>query len=477
MRRLLISRIPSLDLIFYQHPWLLRAAIILGAILFSMVPALLTTNVTYLVLLLVLVVALLMGIGTVLYLLKRPEAGILAILITAGSIPFALGTGTGSALPPPVIVLVLMVGLWFLDMWRQRSFRLVRSRTIPPILALSAVALAAFILGNPTMLINIHTASITARIGGLAIYLLSALAFLLVAHQIKDIKWLERMVWIVLVLAVLSAIRRLGGAFSLNLLPIIPSGLSGSVFWIWALVLPFGQMVFNGTLTTRKRVLLGTIFVFLLFVRMIVGQSWTSGWMPPLIAIAVTFAVGAPNLSIFVGALAVLGALTQLDKVVGFVMVGDNEYSLTTRLAAWANLLQMIKVSPFLGLGPANYYWQSAYTPIMGWWVPYNSHNNYVDILAQTGALGMACFLWFHAEAAGLALRLRNALPDGFARAFVLSAVGATAGTLAGAMLGDWVIPFVYNVGLDGTRSSLVGWMFFGGLIVIEKTLRKKEES
>lgn len=475
MRRFLILRIPSLDVFFYQYPWLLRAAIILGAILLSMVPAVLTTDTTNLIVLLVLIVGMMIGIVAVLYLLKQPEAGILAILITAGLIPFALGTGTGTRLPPPVIILVLMVGLWILEMWRQRSFRLVRSSTIPPILALSAVAAVATILGSPTMLINIHTASITARIGGLGIYLLSALAFLLVAHQIKEIKWLERMVWIVLVLAVLSAIRRFGNVFSLDLLPIIPSGLSGSIFWIWALTLSFGQMVFNRTLTNRRRVLFAVIFLFLLFVRMIVGQAWTSGWLPPLIAIAVTFAVGAPNLSIFVGALAVLGALTQIDKVVGFVMVGDNEYSLTTRLAAWTNLLQMIKDSPFLGLGPANYYWQSAYTPIMGWWVPYNSHNNYVDILAQTGMLGMACFLWFHAEIARVALGLRNALPDGFARAFVLSAIGATAGTLAAAMLGDWVIPFVYNVGMDGTRSSLVGWMFFGGLVVIEKTLRKEK--
>jgi hypothetical protein len=36
-------------------------------------------------------------------------------------------------------------------------------------------------------------------------------------------------------------------------------------------------------------------------------------------------------------------------------------------------------------------------------------------------------------------------------------------------MLGDWIIPFVYNVGLKGFRASVLGWIFLGGLVVIER--------
>jgi len=47
-----------------------------------------------------------------------------------------------------------------------------------------------------------------------------------------------------------------------------------------------------------------------------------------------------------------------------------------------------------LGVGPANYYHYTLINPIIGWYVKFNSHNNYLDLLAQTGILGLACFLW-----------------------------------------------------------------------------------
>jgi hypothetical protein len=37
------------------------------------------------------------------------------------------------------------------------------------------------------------------------------------------------------------------------------------------------------------------------------------------------------------------------------------------------------------------------------------------------------------------------------------------------------VVPFVYNVGLDGFRSSMLGWLFLGGLVAMEALLRRRE--
>jgi hypothetical protein len=37
--------------------------------------------------------------------------------------------------------------------------------------------------------------------------------------------------------------------------------------------------------------------------------------------------------------------------------------------------------------------------------------------------------------------------------------------TLVSGMLGDWFLPFVYNVGLAGMRSSILFWVFMGGLL------------
>ena len=46
-------------------------------------------------------------------------------------------------------------------------------------------------------------------------------------------------------------------------------------------------------------------------------------------------------------------------------------------------------------------------------------------------------------------------------------------GTLFAGMLGDWFLPFVYNVGMRGFRTSVLGWIFLGGVVVIEQLVAK----
>jgi hypothetical protein len=36
-------------------------------------------------------------------------------------------------------------------------------------------------------------------------------------------------------------------------------------------------------------------------------------------------------------------------------------------------------------------------------------------------------------------------------------------------MFGDWVLPFFYNVGLQGFRTSMLAWLFLGGLLSLEQ--------
>ena len=131
---------------------------------------------------------------------------------------------------------------------------------------------------------------------------------------------------------------------------------------------------------------------------------------------------------------------------------------------------EIIKVNPVLGLGPGNYYNYTLLFPILGWYVEFNSHNNYVDIVAQTGILGLICFIWFMVVTWRLGWRLRNEVPkDGFTQAFIYGTLGGLAGSIAAGMLGDWVLPFVYNIGIYGMRSSIYAWFFLGGLVAIDQ--------
>jgi O-antigen ligase len=126
-----------------------------------------------------------------------------------------------------------------------------------------------------------------------------------------------------------------------------------------------------------------------------------------------------------------------------------------------------------LGLGFSNYWHYASLYPIMGYAVEFNSHDQYLDIVLQTGFVGGATFLWLMEALAWLGLRLRGRLTDGFAQGYVDACLAGLAGSLAAGFLGDWFLPFVYNIGIGGFRSSMLGWFFLGGLVAIEQMTRR----
>jgi O-antigen ligase len=200
-----------------------------------------------------------------------------------------------------------------------------------------------------------------------------------------------------------------------------------------------------------------------------------SGWLPPLIAVGVIALLRVPRLGIWAGLTAVPAGLLFLDRFRDALWAYEH-YSVKTRIIAWDILASIVSRSPIFGLGPANYYHYTPLFPILGWYVSFNSHNNYLDIVAQTGLVGLGAFLWFSAEMFLLANRVRKQHQGGFPLAFSVGALGGLAGSLAAGMLGDWIIPFVYNVGMIGFRSSFLFWAFLGGLLALSRMYTKPLE-
>jgi O-antigen ligase len=75
-------------------------------------------------------------------------------------------------------------------------------------------------------------------------------------------------------------------------------------------------------------------------------------------------------------------ASVKLKSFARVLFAGYNDYSYMTRVAAAQIMFKIIKISPIIGLGPANYYWYTPLFPILGYAVQFNSHNNYLDLLA-----------------------------------------------------------------------------------------------
>jgi hypothetical protein len=397
--------------------------------------------------------------------LRWPGLGLIAAVVSGMLVPDFLPKDINV----PMVIVAGLLGLWILDMVvGQRKITLVASRTLLPAIVLIVVALFSFGVGQFPWFNFVRNAPVDAQLGGLALFILSAGAFLLASNQIKDLRWLKWIVWIFLLFGglyiVASAIPGLGIIRKVLFQP----GSFGGVFYAWLPALAFSQAAFNRELRPGWRILLGCLVVVSLFYSFVQNYDWKSGWMPSFASVIAI--VWLRNWR--AGLLLVLLSFIPAWRLVPDLLASD-DYSISTRFDAWLIMYEIVKINPILGLGFANYYWYTPLFRIRGYAVTFNSHNNYVDIVAQTGLAGLACFLWLFWEVFWIGFRLRGRVREGFEQAYVYGALGGLAGTLVAAMLGDWLLPFVYNVGLSGFRTGVLAWLFLGGLVVIENLTKE----
>jgi hypothetical protein len=417
---------------------------------------------------LILFLGLLLAAAAALVVTRWPALGLASLILISLFMPSPNMPG---GLNIAVLFLILLVGLWLLGLIVGKSpTKWVSSRTFRPLLFFMAISVLAFGVGQFSWFFYAQHAPLDTQLGGLAILLLSAGAFLLVAHQLHDLRWLQILTWLFVASGSLQIIGWLVPALGRYTSRLFQLGTSGnSLFWVWLTAISLSQAVFNRRLHVIWRFTLGCLVLATWYVGFVLNYGWKSGWLPPLVSIAIILGLLSWRIGLGV-------ALTGL--VIGPALatkaINTDLYSYSTRFEAWSIMLEIIKVNPILGLGPANYRWYTPLFPIEGYYVRFNSHNNYIDIVAQTGLLGLACFSWFAWEVGRLGWCLRNQAQEGFERAYVYGALGGLGGMLAAAMIADWVIPFVYNIGFSGFRASMLGWMFLGGLVSIEHVVRSR---
>jgi O-antigen ligase/polysaccharide polymerase Wzy-like membrane protein len=433
----------------------LRPMLVIGVLLLSVALAFMVSQSR-----LILALYLVLGVSLVLVCVRWPIIGLILAALAGMVVPY-VGPGGFNV---TMILVALLLGLWLLDMVaRRRQILLAPSRTVWPLLCLLLIAIVSFGVGQlPWFNFALH-APLDAQLGGLSIIVLSVGTFLLAANQIRDLRWLSTLTWAFLALAALSLLVR-------SVLPIL--GLStrqffqpvSSAFYVWLVAMAFSQAAFNRDLHRGWRLALAGLVLVTLYVLLVPKFADKSGWLPVLVCIAAIVGLRNPRAAMALVPFAALAALYLAPR-----LLGTEEYSASTRFDAWIIMFQIIKISPIWGLGFANYYWYTPLFPIRGYAVSFNSHNNYLDIIAQTGLVGLLCFLWFFWETGWLGLRLRERVPEGFAQAYVYGALGGLAATVVLGMLGDWVLPFIYNIGLFGFRSSMLVWLFLGGLASLEQ--------
>ena len=420
--------------------------------------------------LLIVFFALFGGICGALILLRWPVLGFVGIIIAAMLIPFSLGTGTETGINAAALLLLVMIGLWIFEMVGfKRQIRLYPSRAVTAALVFIFVSILAFGFGQISWFF-IASAPAAAQFGGLMIFVLSAGAFLVAAHKIQSVKELQWMVAVLLGIGFMFFLGRIILPYNVNLYNyFVRQGVLGALFYVWLVAMAFSQAFFNRDLDQKWRIGLVILLLMIFYVNIGITRAWASGWLPPLVAVVIVIFAAKPRTGVILMILGAIFLAINSGLASTIATEGDNLYSITTRLEAWKVLGEMIMVSPIFGLGMANYYYYTPLYSIMGFNIRFNSHNNYIDILAQTGIVGLICFFWFVWEIWRVGWGLRASAREGFSKAYVYGVLGGIAGTVFAGMLGDWVVPFVYNIGLEGFRASVIAWLFMGGLLALQQ--------
>jgi hypothetical protein len=308
-----------------------------------------------------------------------------------------------------------------------------------------------------------NQAPFDAQFGGFAIYFFLLATMIMTANMIKDIRWLQAIVWVFVGLGTIYVIGR-----SVNLAAIDKIYQHGvyanSMFWMWLITLPLSQAIYNSQISLRFRLFLFGIVGLTFLVAFVLQRDWKSGWVPAVAVAGVLLALRFKRLALLSIPFVVVAAVYAAQD-----LISTDQYSWGTRVDAWIVVLDISRVNPILGLGFANYYWYTEEFPIRGYRIQFNSHSQFVDIIAQTGVLGLICYVWLLFEVGLLAWNLMNKLPEGFAKGYAYGIFAGVFGCTLASFLVDWLLPFAYNIGLDGARASILPWIFFGGLVSIQQ--------
>jgi O-antigen ligase len=395
--------------------------------------------------------------------------GLLMLVPIALWVPFELGTGRAVSINLAFLWLVFILGVWLAkEFIGNKRIQLIPSPVNLPAILFIVSASISLLAGNLNwIMMAAQRASLFAQLGGWMLIVLSVLALLFMGNQIHEIRILKQLTWLYL----------LGGAIFVAgfILPVIGSRIlslfngtaTTAMFRTWVAAMAMGQCLFNKDLDRKWRIGLGSLAILAIYVGWSTDKTWISGWLPPLIAVWILFWLRDWKLGLAVTVLGTLALIPEWPRVYARVYTTTQQYSTESRISTWPIMLELIKASPIFGLGPANYYYYTPLYPLLGWYVNFNSHNNYIDIVAQTGLVGFFLFIWLIFEIGRLGWKLRTIVSDSFSQGYVNGVLAGLAASLASGVMADWFLPFLYNIGLPGFRASIFAWIFLGGLISI----------
>ena len=410
-----------------------------------------------------------------LLLTKKFEFVVMALPLLAMIAPFDLPTGTESKLPIVLITTLALGAIWFGTMIIRGYWHMQPSPLNKPALFFGIVCLLAYIWSSiwrdPVINLSLFGRFEIVQIGSLLTYYASLLTLVLIGNYAHTE---ARLKYIVIAFLVLGMLMTLLQVAKINHNFLTDRGLWG----LWFVVPAFCFIFAEKPPRWYWRLLLLLGIALNIYQTFWVNLQWKSGWVPTVIGILIAILIRSRRW--FVIALIAIGIIAFANQsFIADMTRSEEEEGADQRISIWEINLKLIRDHWLLGTGPAGYaVYYMTYWPTDA----RSSHNNYLDIIAQFGVLGVFSWVWLAFIGTFEGLRLYLRAPPGFFKTLAWMTTSGWLAAQASMMLGDWVLPFAYNQTIAGYKYTVYSWIFLGTLIALRplieaQRVRSEEQS
>jgi len=463
--RVLLDRVLSYDYLALIMAYLFPIVVVFSAIL-GIITTLTFSEITLILASMPLLVVALSG------LLSSLQFSPVYILFASAFLPFYLSTGTMSVIVDSLVLVGVLVVLWVLRMMIvEKEIHLKDSPVNLAALGFMVVVpvsmIWSLIFRDP--LVITWGSFFLVQLAETAVMILLPASMLLVANVVDDIRLLKYMVILFIFAGMIGYVYEIRYDLGLQkLFDLIHLEVqTGGLFTLWLVCLTIGLAIYNDRLPVPVRLLLLLLAGVWIYYRFWRNITWMTGWLPSLCALFVLVYRRSKKLIFVMLFLFLILVAIKYDFFVEAIFAERVE-SGTTRLMAWSTNLELSFKHLLFGTGPGGY---AAYYMT---YLPDNAmatHNNYLDIIAQTGIAGITFYLFMFYKlvtvAYGLCKRVRGR--NDFVDAMSHATFAGLVGCIVAMGFGDWMIPFPYTQGIASFDYIVYSWLFLGTILVLDR--------
>ena len=412
-------------------------------------------------------IMLMLGLTLVIFIYRNMQTTALAIFILSTLVNEGVNTGTGTKLTFTFLGLIIWSVVWlFRRAIVERNFDIRHALPNWPIVLFIVVVLISYVWSGSFVEERasfVFAQKSLVRLMTGILLIVSPLCLVLFANAFRSAQAFKTFTWWFIGLGVVIAVLRLTTGT-------IPAPLNAKgQFPTWFTALALGQVFFNKNLAWYKKIVLLIGVGLWAQITLGLGLTWLSGWLPVVAVILVILTFYSRKL-LFVLLLCVgIWGFTNsnfIDKTFG----NEQSESGGTRSTAWGRAFGVVAKHFLFGAGPAGYeYYFRAYGYYDGAVGTADlSHNNYIDIIAQTGVVGFTLWMLMWAAQGWMMWKLFwKRIDDPFFNALRYSLITCYPAILVAMMLGDWITPFPYTQSLAGIDYTIWAWMLSGIAIAL----------